>query len=129
MDTYSGTESLEAELRILDEQMNREVDAVQKLISQNARVARNQDEYAAEYDAMVTKYEATKAKHDQVAAEIRAKGIRHREFERFILELDKLPDVVMEFDEALWGSFVEKVTVFSKDDIRFLLPCGTEIRA
>ena len=43
-DTYSGTESLEAELKALDEQMNREVDAVQELISQNARVARNQEE-------------------------------------------------------------------------------------
>ena len=32
-------------------------------------------------------------------------------------------------NEALWGSLVEKVTVFGKDDIRFLLPCGTEIKA
>ena len=128
-DTYSGMESLEAELKTLDEQMNREVDAVQELISQNARVARNQDEYAVEYDAMVTKYEVTKAKRDKIAAGIRAKGIRHREFERFIIELEKLPDVVTEFDEALWGSFVEKVTVYGKDDIRFLLPCGTEIKA
>lgn len=46
-----------------------------------------------------------------------------------ILELEKLPDVVTEFDEALWGSLVEKVTVYGKDDIRFLLPCGTEIKA
>lgn len=54
--------------------------------------------------------------------------IRCREFERFITELEKLPDVVTEFDEALWGSLVETVTVYGKEDIRFLLPCEIEIK-
>ena len=77
---------------------------------------------------MVAKYEATKVKRGKIAAEIRAKAIRHRKFERFILELEKLPDVVTEFDEALWGSLVEKVTIYGKDDIPVLLPCGMEIK-
>ena len=128
-ETYSGTDSLETELSSLAEQMNREADAVQELISQNARVAQNQDEYAAKYDALVVKYETTKAKHDQLATEIRSRGIRHREFERFILALEKLPDTITEFDDSLWGSLVEQVTIYSKDDIRFLLPCGTEVKA
>jgi len=45
-----------------------------------------------------------------------------------ITELEKLPDVVTEFDEALWGSLVETVTVYGKEDIRFLLPCEIEIK-
>ncbi len=46
-----------------------------------------------------------------MAADIRQRGIRRREFERFITELEKLPETVSEFDEALWGSLVEYVTV------------------
>ena len=75
------------------------------------------------------KYETTKAKNDQLATEIRSRGIRHREFERFILTLEKLPDIITEFDDSLWGSLVEQVTIYSKDDIRFLLSCGTEVKA
>ncbi len=128
-ETYSGTAGMEEELHSLDERLNREADAVQELIAQNARVAQNQDEYSVQYDALAAKYEATKAQRDALASEIRQKGIRWREFERFISELEKLPDMVTEFDEALWGSLVETVTVYGKEDIRFLLPCGTEIKA
>ncbi len=67
----------------------------------------NQDDYIATYDAAVTKYEATKAEREKVAAEIRQRSIRKREFERFITELEKLPEAVSEFDETLWGSLVE----------------------
>lgn len=63
----------------------------------------------------------------KLAAEIRRRGIRKREFDRFIKTLERLPESVTEFDEAMWGSLVEHVTVYGKDDIRFTLPCGTEV--
>ena len=40
-----------------------------------------------------------------VAADIRHRGIRRRQFERFISELEKLPEVVSEFDETLWAAW------------------------
>ena len=39
-----------------------------------------------------------------MAAEIRQKGIRRREFQRFITALEKLPDEVTEFEESMWNS-------------------------
>ena len=127
--TYSSTDDLEPRLRELDGRLNAEADAVQELIAQNARVAQNQDDYNRRYDEMVDRYEATKAERDRVASEIRQRGIRHREFDRFIATLESLPEAVAEFDEALWGGMVEYVTVYSKDDIRFMLPCGVEVEA
>ena len=47
---------------------------------------------------------STKAEQDALAAEIRQRGIRRREFERFITTLESLPDQVTDFDETLWGS-------------------------
>ena len=127
--TYSSTDDLEPRLRELDGRLNAEADAVQELIAQNARVAQNQDEYNARYDEMVSRYETTKAERDRVASEIRQRGIRRREFDRFIATLESLPGTITEFDEALWGSLVEHVTVYGKDDLRFMLPCGVEMRA
>lgn len=124
---YSGTADLDARLQELDEQLNHDAEAVQELIETNARVAQNQDEYNSQYDALVSRYEATKAERESLAAEIRQRGIRRREFGRFIKALEKLPDTIAEFDEALWGGLVDHVTVYSKDDTRFTLVSGVEI--
>ena len=127
--TYSGTDELSQRLHELDERLNAEAETVQGLIAQNARVAQNQDDYSAAYDAAVSRYETTKAEREQVAAEIRQRGIRRREFERFIAELKKLPEAVSEFDEALWGSLVEYVIVGKDKTMLFTLLGGTEITA
>ena len=127
--TYGGTDELSQRLHELDERLNAEAEAVQELIAQNARVAQNQDDYNAAYDAAVSCYEATKAEREKVAVDIRQRGIRRREFERFNTELKKLPEAVSEFDDALWGSLVEYVTVGKDKTMVFTLPGGTEIKA
>ena len=127
--TYSGTDEREERLRELDERLNAEADAVQELIAENARVAQNQDDYNRRYDEAVSRFETTKAERDALAAEIRQRGIRRREFERFITTLETLPDEVTDFSEDLWGSLVEYLTVYAKDDLRFMLPCEVEITA
>ena len=98
-----------------------------ELIAENARVAQNQDDYNRRYDEAVSRFETTKAERDALAAEIRQRGIRRREFERFITTLESLPDEVTDFSEDLWGSLVEYLTVYAKDDLRFMLPCEVEM--
>ncbi len=127
--TYSGTDERERRLRELDERPNADADAVQELIAQNARVPQNQEDYNRRYDEMVSRYEATKVERVALAAEIRQRGIRRREFERFITTLESLPNEMTDFDEALLGSLVEYLTVYAKDDLRFILPCEVEITA
>ena len=126
--TYSETDELDQRLHELDDRLNAEADAVQELITRNARVAQNQDDYSAAYDSAVSRYEATNAERGQVTAEIRQRGIRRREFERFIDELKKLPEAVSEFDKALWGSLVEYVTVGKDKTMVFTLIGGNELR-
>jgi hypothetical protein len=36
---------------------------------------------------------------------------------------------VTDFSEDLWGSLVEYLTVYAKDDLRFMLLCEVEITA
>jgi uncharacterized coiled-coil DUF342 family protein len=102
---------------------------VQELIAENARVAQNQDDYNRRYDEMVSRFEATKAERDALAAEIRQRGIRRREFERFISELEKLPEAVSEFDDVLWDSLVEYAAVGKDKTMMFTLICGSEMKA
>lgn len=125
----SGTEELEAEQKRLAEQMNVDADAVQDVIAENARVAQDQEEYNIRYEALVSRFEATKAQYEKVTSEIAMRGIRRREFGRFIKTVENMPQAVTDFDEALWGSLVDKLTVYSKDNIVFTLTSGMEIKA
>ena len=66
---------------------------------------------------------------DAVTKELRSQRVKRNNIESFVEALRSLPETVEKFDEVLWASFVEKVTVFEKDDIRFTLVTGEEIRA
>ena len=97
----TGTEDLEKEQKRLAEQMNVDADAVQEAIAENARVAQNQEEYSIRYEALSVRFQETKDKYDAVTAEIAQRGIRRREFGRFIHSLEALPEMVTEFSEEL----------------------------
>ena len=56
---------------------------------------------------MSARFQETKDKHDAVTIEIAQRGIRRREFGRFIHSLEALPEMVTEFSEELWGSLVD----------------------
>lgn len=128
-ETLSGTAELEQEQQRLAEQMNVDAEAVQDVISENARVAQDQEAYRLRYEALVTRFEETKARYEKVTEDIKLRGIRQREFGRFIAELEKLPAMVKDFDEALWGALVDHVTVHAKDNIVFTLTSGLEAKA
>ena len=125
--TLTDTQNLEQERDLLAERMNADADAVQRIIAENARVAQNQEQYAVRYDALASRFEETKARYDSVMSEIAAKEIRRREIDRFIKAVEELPLAVTDFSDALWGSLVDHMTVYSKTDIRFTLTSGTEV--
>ena len=125
----TGTEELEMEQKRLAEQMNVDADAVQEAIAENARVAQNQQEYIVRYEALSVRFQETKAKYDAVTTEIAQRGIRRREFGRFIRSLENLSEIVTGFSEELWGSLVDHITVYGKDNIVFTLTSGIEIKA
>ena len=53
---------------------------------------------------------------------------KRKNFEQFLSELDKQEGLLSEFNEDLWYSLVEFVTVFNKEKIIFTFKDGTEIR-
>lgn len=108
--------------------MNLLADKVQQLIAENARVAQNQDDYNQKYSELVSRYEAAKKQYDKICEAIQYRKTRRRQMDSFIKELQK-QELIKEFDARLWGSLVDFITVYSKDDIRVTFKDGTEIRA
>lgn len=103
-------------------------DKVQQLIAENARVAQNQDDYDRNYNELVSRYEAVKTQYNKTCEAIQYRKARSRQMDNFIQEVRE-QELIKEFDARLWGSLVDFITVYSKDDIRVTFKDGTEIRA
>lgn len=122
----TDTASLEKERDALELDLNMLADQVQQLIAENARVARDQEEYSRKYNELVSRYEETKKKYDQACAAMKRCIARSRQLESFIKDLQE-QELIKTFDERLWCSLVDFITVYSKEDIRVTFKDGTEI--
>ena len=99
----------------------------QNLVAENARVAQDQEEYQKRYDSLVLRYETAKKNYDELAAKIEQKEARGERIQRFIKILREQDGIITEFDEALWGSMVEFVTI-GKVSRSVTFKDGTEIQ-
>lgn len=65
---------------------------------------------------------------DEVSQTITEKQAHREKIEMFLAGLQKQEGLVTEFDEDLWYSLIEYMTVFDKEDVRFIFKDGTEIK-
>ena len=112
------TSKLEMQKADFEHKLEKVAKQVQECIDQNARVAQNQAEYEQQYNELVEKYDSIKAQVDELNTTIADKKARKAELELFMKNLKKQDKAVTEFDEGLWISMVECMTVYAKDDIR-----------
>ena len=87
----------------------------------------DKEEYNESYNSLLKQYEDTKAKYEQVVKATTDRKTRRLQILRLAEELKK-QDPIREYDENLWSSLVEYVTVYGKDDIRVTFRDGTEVR-
>ena len=122
------TKNLETEQRRLADEMQVLVEMVQGCIGENARVAQNQEEYQKRYNELVSRYDAVKEKHDIAAEAINAKRVKAETLDAFAKALRNRESALTDFDEGLWGTLVDFMTVYGKGDIGVTFRDGTEIR-
>ena len=91
-------------------------------------MAQNQADYTREYESLTIRYEKAKSRLDEVEAEIHDKHSRRKSIEHYLEILTERKEAVTEYNVFLWHGMVEFVMVYGKDDIRFTMKDGTEIR-
>lgn len=122
-----GTADLEAESQRLMRELQVLSDMVQNCINENARIAQDQTDYQKRYDELVSRYDAAKAKYDASEQGIKKRRAKAERLEAFAKAVKEQGTVVTEFDEGLWGTLVDFMTVYSKEDISVTFKDGTEI--
>ena len=128
-DTLFDMRPLETERSQLQEELNVAAELIQQCIKENARIALDQKEYKKRYDGLAKQLDNVQERLDEVCHTIMEKQAQKEKIELFLEGLQKQEELVTEFDEDLWYSLIEYVTVFDKEDIRFTFKDGTEIKA
>lgn len=125
--TLCTTDTMLAEKQRLEDEILVLVEMTQNLVAENARVAQDQEEYQKRYDSLVLRYETAKKNYDELAAKIEQKEAHSERIQRFIKVLKEQDGTITEFDDALWGSMVEFVTI-GKASRSVTFKDGTEVQ-
>ena len=109
-----------------------EIDVVTELtkrcIAENSQTAQNQEEYTARYNGFVERYEKAKAQLVQLRTTKAEWETQAEAIGAFMFEMQEL-DALTEFDEKLWLTTIDTVTVHADGRMTFRFQGGTEIEA
>ncbi len=120
---------LEKESQNCITELNNIADYMKNAISDNSRVALDQEEYAKRYNEQAARYEKVKAKYERTVEEIEHRKARKIYLQDFIKVFREKRGLLKKFDEEMWTSLLHEVIVNSKEDITFVLKCGFEVKA
>lgn len=126
--TLCTTDTMLAEKQRLEDEILVLVEMTQNLVAENTRVAQDQEEYQKRYNSLVQRYETAKKNYDELAEKIEQKEAHGERILQFITALKEQDGIITEFDDALWGSMVEFVTI-GREYRSVTFKDGTEIQA
>ncbi len=113
-------EEKEAELELLS-------GMIRNCVMMNASAALTEQEYQAQYTELSQRYESTKAGYEALLDRRKQMEATAIIFSGILFRLAELPQIPMEFNETLWHTLVDHVTVFNDERIVFTFTDGTEI--
>ena len=119
-DLLAEQANLNSEMQIVSQLM-------QDCIRQNASVAQDQAEYQKRFDALSDRFEAAKAKHENVTQQISDKQSRKAEMEDALKLLKKQDGEITEFREGLWTGLLDYATIYADGRMSFTFKTGQTI--
>ena len=100
----------------------------EQCIAENARIAQDQSAYQKRYDDLAKRYDEAKQAYEGTVKAIQHRKTRAEQLDGFIQTLEAQAPVTG-FDETLWSSLVDCITVYGEGDVRVTFKDGTEIKA
>ena len=123
--TLTDCTGIDAEIESLLEEIEVVTELTKRCIAENSHTAQSQEEYAARYNGFVERYERDKAQLEQLRDTKAAREAQTEAIGAFMFEVQEL-DALTEFDEKLWLTIIDTVTVHSDGRLTFKFQGGTE---
>ena len=100
---------LETETEILSQMVSR-------LVMENASTLQDQDEYQSKYRQLSAKYESLVEGIEELEVQKLAKSKRNKDLQDFITGLKQQEGLLTDFDELLWETMIESITITKDSD-------------
>ena len=126
--TLTDCTGIDAEIESLLEEIDVVTELTKRCIAENSQTAQNQEEYATRYNGFVERYEKAKAQIERLRTTKAEREAQAEAIGAFMFEVQEL-DALSEFDEKLWRSVIDTVTVHADGRLTFKFQGGTEIDA
>ena len=127
-DVLTDTEEIDREIPELLRELEVVTELIKKCIAENSSSAQDQEKYTERYNNYVDRYEKAKSRYDEIEHQKENKLSKRKALDRFISDLSKRDELLTEFDNCLWLTVVDTVTVQSDGILLFKFNDGTEIK-
>ena len=101
---------------------------VKAAVKENASTAQSQEAYLKKYDALTKRYEAAAAELERLQNLRSTRSQQDKAMGLYIRTLKKQPEILHNWDAAIWTVMVEKAIVHRNGEITFVFKNGTEIK-
>ncbi|HEN0367974.1 TPA: recombinase family protein [Streptococcus agalactiae] len=108
---------LETETEILSQMVSR-------LVMENASTLQDQDEYQSKYRQLSAKYESLVEEIEELEVQKLAKSKRNKDLQDFITGLKQQEGLLTDFDELLWETMIESITITKDSDVEITFKNG-----
>lgn len=123
--TLTDCSGLDAEIESLLEEIDVVTELTKRCIAENSQAAQNQEEYAARYNGFVERYEKAESRVEELRSIKAERQAQADAIGAFMFEAQEL-DTLSEFDEKLWLTVIDTVTVHADGRMTFKFKGGTE---
>ena len=122
---YTGVDE---EIQSLLEEIDVVTELTKRCIAENSPTAQDQAEYKARYNGFVARYEKAKTRVAELRSIKNARQAQADAIGTFMFEVQEL-DTLSEFDEKLWLTVIDTVTVYADGRMTLKFQGDTEINA
>ena len=126
--TLSDTSKIDSEIEKQQELVDTAADNIRLCVEENGRYALNQDEYERHYSELADKYQEEKTKLDRLQAKRTMQISKQKETQKFLSTLKANNNLITEFDESLFYSLVDTITVVSDKELAITFMDSSEIK-
>ncbi|WP_099204545.1 recombinase family protein [Scatolibacter rhodanostii] len=129
IDMLADTKEFDNEIQIFNERLSGIYAQLELMVYDNARQLQDQQEYMEHYSELSSRYEEVKNQLSECEDKKQLRLVRRDKVLQFMDTLRTREKLLIEFDEVLFRATVEKITVFSLNDVRVMFRDGREIQA
>ena len=126
-DTLTDCTSIDEEIESIIREIEVVTELTRRIVEDNARTAQDQTDYLARYNEYCERYNALAARVNELQQEREARMARGDGFNIFIKSFKKLDCSVAAFDDRLWQTLLETVTVQADGKLIFKFNNGMTV--